>query len=125
VSFKADMRRFAADLRAAVGRGMKHWSTGLWVGFFDNGYPMLSFDQKDCGCLFGGAISTPMTNDFVDAIKIAYPSFGFYHDETSPAGLISDASEAGVDFTSMADFIDNTPDWALDEYERGMEEVKS
>lgn len=120
MSFKTDMRRFAADLRAAVDRGMKHWSVDMWVGYIDDDCPVYALDRPECGCLFGGTVSTRMSGDMPLAIEMQYPSFGNYYDDESPAADISDASERGVDFASMADFIDGTPDWALDEYERGL-----
>lgn len=131
MSFRSDMRRFAVDLKAAVNRGMKHWSVGLWVGYlaedpdFNDAIPVLAADRPECGCLFGGAILPLSSFDVPSMIAAKYPSFGDFDDDNSPAALISDASERGVDFAAMADFIDGTPDWALDEYGRGLQEDES
>jgi hypothetical protein len=123
------MRRFAADLRRAEKSGIKHWSVDMWAGFIDedDGAPICAFYRPECGCLFGGAISAKTTiyDDFPTAIADMYPSFGGYYVDGSPAALISAASESGVDFSMMAEFIECTPDWALDEYERSAKEAAS
>ncbi len=122
MSFKSDMRRFARDLRVAEASDIRHISTSTWYTA-----PIPWLHKPACGCLFGGTLvangcdlPSPLHTDLVESrIEDEYPSFGLWSDEITPAALISVASEIdGVDFALMADFIDGTPDWALEEYEQ-------